>query len=100
MSRLHPLTSVCVLGNAGCWTDMTTLLRTLEYDIKELIRILKLRVRYKYNHREEISTSAVATLLSNTLYNRRFFPIYAFNVLCGLDENGMVSGGTEEQAKE
>ena len=37
VSRLHPLTSVCVLGNAGCWTDMTTLLRTLEYDIKELI---------------------------------------------------------------
>lgn len=92
MSRLHPLTSVCVLGNAGCWTDMTTLLRTLEYDIKELLIELCLIIRYKYNHREEISTSAVAALLSNTLYNRRFFPIYAFNVLCGLDENGIHSG--------
>ena len=71
---------------------MTTLLRTLEYDIKESIRILYLTIRYKYNHREEITTSAVATLLSNTLYNRRFFPIYAFNVRCGLDENGIICG--------
>ena len=35
VSRLHPLTSKCVLGNAGCWTDMTTLNRTMDFDIKQ-----------------------------------------------------------------
>ena len=36
-----------------------------------------------------MSCSAIAALLSNRLYNRRF-PFYAFNVLAGLDEEGKV----------
>ena len=42
VSRVHELTQKCVLGSGGCWTDMVTLNRLLDLDIKELILIMKL----------------------------------------------------------
>eukprot|EP00168_Porphyra_purpurea_P008145 TRINITY_DN20263_c0_g1_i1.p3 TRINITY_DN20263_c0_g1~~TRINITY_DN20263_c0_g1_i1.p3 ORF type:complete len:159 (-),score=56.66 TRINITY_DN20263_c0_g1_i1:57-533(-) len=58
-------------------------------DTQQLHKVLQNRVRwYRHQHGREPSTRAIAQLLGNTLYYRRFFPYYAFNVLGGVDEDG------------
>lgn len=43
---------------------------------------------YYYNNRKVISLEACARMLSNMLYQKRFFPIYAFCILGGIDSTG------------
>ena len=49
--------------------------------------------RYEHKHENKMSTPAVAQLLSTTLYGRRFFPYYTFNVVGGLDKEGTTVMG-------
>lgn len=44
--------------------------------------------RYHHSAGKDMSSAAAAQLLSVTLYYRRFFPYYAFNMIAGLDEEG------------
>lgn len=61
----------------------------MQADFCALVKVLQARIKqYEYQHGKTPSTPAIAQLLSNTLYNRRFFPYYAFNVLGGVDEQG------------
>ena len=79
VSRLKKMTEQCVIGTGGCHTDINT-----------LHEMLAIRCgMYKHNHGEEIGTRSFSQLVGNTLYMRRFFPYYAFNVVAGLDENGV-----------
>lgn len=71
-------TNKCVIASAGCQVDM-----------KALQKLLQARnVMFQHNHGKPMSCKATAQLLSNTLYYKRFFPYYTFNLCAGLDEEG------------
>jgi len=59
-------------------------------DITTLQKLLRAKVTtYAHQHSEGMKPHAVAQMLANTLYGRRFFPYYTWNVVAGLDEDGV-----------
>ena len=68
-----------VLGTGGFRGDITTLQKILRAKVTQ----------YEHKHNEMILPHAVAQDLANTLYGRRFFPYYTWNVLAGLDQDGV-----------
>jgi 20S proteasome subunit beta 6 len=76
--KIVQLTDKCVLATSG-----------MQADIKTLHKLLQARVKiYEHLHRKTISVSALAQMISNALYYKRFFPYYTFNILAGIDESG------------
>lgn len=78
VSKITKLTDHCVLATAGMQAEAATLRKVLDYKI----------TFYDHQHHQEMWTPAVAQMLSNTLYGKRFFPFYTFNVLGGVDQQG------------
>eukprot|EP01101_Sappina_pedata_P000666 TRINITY_DN10860_c0_g1_i1.p2 TRINITY_DN10860_c0_g1~~TRINITY_DN10860_c0_g1_i1.p2 ORF type:complete len:242 (-),score=106.44 TRINITY_DN10860_c0_g1_i1:118-819(-) len=78
-TKICQLTNKCVLATSG-----------MQSDTQALQKYLKLRIaQYESDHGKSPSTPALAQMLSNTLYQRRFFPYYTFNILSGVDDNGV-----------
>eukprot|EP00916_Digyalum_oweni_P019656 GHVL01032796.1.p1 GENE.GHVL01032796.1~~GHVL01032796.1.p1 ORF type:complete len:215 (+),score=43.95 GHVL01032796.1:22-666(+) len=77
-TKVTQLTDKCVIASGGMQSEIVT-----------LHKLLKMRVRqYEHQHRKLPSLTAIAQLVSTTLYNKRFFPFYAFNIVAGIDNNG------------
>lgn len=76
--KTYSLTDKTVLGCVGFHGDALTVTKILEARLKV----------YEHNHRKEMTTPAIAALLSTILYHRRFFPYYVYNLIAGIDEEG------------
>jgi 20S proteasome subunit beta 6 len=103
VSHLHTLNANAVLASSGCKTDIDQLRSVLDIRLKvgiwceygSICRkghlahlwlvLLFHRQVYEHNHRKDMSIASASQLLSNTLYYKRFFPYYAFNLLAGID---------------
>jgi len=77
--KIIKLTEKCVLATSGMQADAQTLHKN----------ILARLEQYQHQNGKPMSTPAIAQMLSNMLYYKRFFPYYTFNVLGGIDENGI-----------
>ena len=58
-------------------------------DFCELKKVLKAKLEiYDYKIERQPTTESIAHLISKTLYHRRFFPYYTFNLVAGIDKDG------------
>jgi 20S proteasome subunit beta 6 len=79
VTKIYTINQKTVLGTGGFRGDITTLQKILRAKVTQ----------YEHKHNEKILPHAVAQDLANTLYGRRFFPYYTWNVLAGLDQDGV-----------
>lgn len=77
-TKIHRLTEHTYILSAGMYADYTNLWKILDERIK----------LYRLNLEKAPTTSAIAAMLAKILYEKRFFPFYAFNIIAGLDDSG------------
>ncbi len=77
---LYPCrTDQCVILTSGMLADQITLHKVL---------LTKIKV-YEADMHKTPSIESIAQMLSTTLYYKRFFPYYTFNLLAGVDSKGV-----------
>lgn len=57
--------------------------------------VLLLSQMYKHSNNKTMTSGAIAAMLSTILYGRRFFPYYVYNIIGGLDEEGVYLDTTD-----
>ena len=77
-SKIFQLTDKTLIASSGMLADFNELKRVL---------VTKLD-NYMYRIERKPTTPSIANLVSKTLYGRRFFPYYTFNLVAGLDDQG------------
>lgn len=77
-TKIHKLNDSTYILSAGAYADVINLWKILDQRIE----------LFELNHGEKMSSSAVASMLSRLLYERRFFPYYTFNIVVGFNEQG------------
>ena len=75
--KMHKLTDKTYILSAGMFADYQNLWKVLDTRLSW----------YKMNHGTDLSSTSVASLVSRILYEKRFFPFYAFNLVAGFDED-------------
>ncbi|KAH6564896.1 hypothetical protein BASA50_010444 [Batrachochytrium salamandrivorans] len=76
--KVHGLQNGAVLATGGMFADCQTLTKRIQQRLEW----------YKFQHDKDMSAVAMAQMLSNTLYYKRFFPYFSWCTIGGLDEHG------------
>ncbi|XP_065655860.1 proteasome subunit beta type-1-B [Hydra vulgaris] len=76
--KTYQLTDTTILGSCGFHGDVLTLTKNIKTRL----------VMYEHEHFKTMSCSSIAQMLSTTLYYKRFFPYYTYNIIAGLDSDG------------
>jgi 20S proteasome subunit beta 6 len=76
-TRIIKISKKILLATSGMFADIKFLQRLIKNNITE----------YQYCNKENIFIDNCAFYISSTLYSKRFFPYYTFNILSGLDKN-------------
>eukprot|EP01133_Synstelium_polycarpum_P010250 gene10250-11952_t len=78
-TKIFKLTDKCVIATSGMQADTIALRKVLDISLR----------KYEKEHGKPMSTPAISQFLSNTLYHKRFFPYYTFNLVAGIDDEGV-----------
>jgi proteasome beta subunit len=76
--KAFKLTDTIVLASAGLTSDYQMLVNRLQAMIK----------LYVLNRKKPISVKALSKMVANTLYSRRFSPLYVQTIIIGMDSDG------------
>eukprot|EP01039_Chlorochromonas_danica_P004290 gene4290-4710_t len=78
MTKVFEVSPGIFFAAAGCWSDVVEVSQKLTYACQN----------YHWETGHSPTTSSVAHLLANILFERRLFPFFSFSILTGLDEEG------------